>query len=689
MAGLLGVALAVGVLRVRNVYLVSALILLGLALIGTLMVVPFGLDNIANLRRVVTAAANSGHTLRPPAQFTAGWAAILGWIMATIGFGAAWAATAARRRSIGVLLPMPLAAIAGISIREHDAQIASGLVVVVLFAAALGVLSSAQLASGEGQVSRAYELRRALKALPVLAGSTVALFFIATQATFLFPHPVIDPNLEPQKPKAVPLSVVTDRVLFVASDPSGSALDVTGPWVLGRLDVYDGQDWRLAPFASRSVKAVDKSGIVDKSLTPGIKVQITIKGLDGTVLPGLPNLYGIAAQGPALTYDKRTGVVRLVEGQVQPDLKYTDVAAAIPTVESLKALGDKPHFPHEFDEFTTIPAPPPAVVSLINKAPSASKWEQFDYLRNYVLQNVTATGTGTPVSVPPSRVQDMLAGSKEGSPYELVAAQAMLARWVGVPSRIGYGFDSGEKVGNTLEVHPKNGVAFPEVYFPGFGWLPIIGTPVHARVTQGSNNVQTNIAAFPSDDTTVPLYVPTLTNVPVPFFEVVRQVVIAVVPLVLLVLLVYFTFPGLQKTVLRLRRRAVARKAGPRARLVLAYSEWRDYATDFGYPFPSDTPLMFVDRFVPDHEHAELAWLVTRGLWGDLREEMTPALATDAEQLSRALRRRLALAQPITVRAVAFVSRLSLRRPYNADSAPGKAASKRRGLTLEVKGAHA
>ncbi len=101
--------------------------------------------------------------------------------------------------------------------------------------------------------------------------------------------------------------------------------------------------------------------------------------------------------------------------------------------------------------------------------------------------------------------------------------------------------------------------------------------------------------------------------------------------------------------------------------MALAYSEFRDYATDFGFSYPSDTPLMLLERFLPDAEHTELAWLTTRVLWGDLQREVDSSHAIASEELSRTLRRRLAAAQPATVRAVAFVSRLSLRSPYAPD----------------------
>jgi hypothetical protein len=138
-------------------------------------------------------------------------------------------------------------------------------------------------------------------------------------------------------------------------------------------------------------------------------------------------------------------------------------------------------------------------------------------------------------------------------------------------------------------------------------------------------------------------------------------------PALLLLLLVYVTWPALRKSVVRSRRRTAAQANGPRARVALAYSEWRDAATDFGYRYVTDTPLMFLQRFADDPEHTEFAWLVTRALWGDLKHDVTTDVAIAAEELSRSLRRRLAQAHPATVRAVAIVSRLSLRDPFAPD----------------------
>jgi len=660
-AGLLGVALAASASRLRRAAVLYVVVLAGLFVIGVLMAMPSGLANVTSLASLTSAAAHAGDVLRPPVPLTPGWQAIIGWLMSIVGFTAGWLALVARRPPLGLLVPLPLAGIAGISVPK-TAQVPSGIAVLVLFAVGLGILSTATAAGRDADEKPppGYELRRALRALPLLVIVTVGLAFLA-KADILFPRPIIDPTQQPQRPKSVPLSAVEDRILFEVQSVA------SGPWRLGSLDVYKDNAWRLPPFGQNKLKDVPRSGVVDPDLAPGVKATFNIQGLGGAVLPGLPNTVGVVAEGPKLAFDARNGNIRLAQGQVQAGLTYSVVAATLPSVDDLKA--DARPLPSNVRQFLDIPDPPPAVVDLIGQAPKSSKWEEFDFLRNYVLDHVTAVGVGAPVDVPPEKVQDMLAGSKQGSPFEIVAAQAMLARWAGVPSRIGYGFDGGDAVGGKLQVHPRNGASFVEVYFPNFKWLPVIGTPKRAKPTVGTKpgQQQFNPDVTASDDLEVQLFVPVLTPPPSTFTSQLRVIVMIGLPALLFLLLCYITWPAIRKGYVRSRRRTAAQASGPRARVALAYSEWRDAATDFGYRYVTDTPLMFLHRFPEDPEHTELAWLVTRSLWGDLKDDVTPASALAAEELSRSLRRRLSQAHPATVRAVAAVSRLSLRDPFAPD----------------------
>lgn len=657
-AGLIGVALAGAVSRVRQPATAIALAAIGIFLTGIVLLAMTGPGNVLNVRGEVEEAVRTGHILRPPTNFLPGWLAITGWISSAVGFGAAWILIAARRPALAVMGPLVLAAFAGISIPQ-GAQIPSGIAVIVLFVMALGVVSGSQTTSEGERLPAAYELRRALRSLPLFAIVIAALVVIG-QTNFLFPRQLIDPAEQPQKPHPVSLSSVQDRDLFDVVDST-----VTGPFPLGHLDVWDGQEWLLPPYSDseKSFRSIPASGIVDPTLQRGAKATFVIKGLTGAVLPGLPDTVGIAASGPKLVYDVRGGNIRLVEGEVTTGFSYTVAAAGPPNVDRVISLGANPPVPPSLRQFTQVQPPPPAVVDLIRQAPKDSKWKEFDWLRNWVLQNVVSSGSGNPVAIPNDRVQAILT-QKEGSPYEIVAVQALLARWIGLPSRIGYGFDGGRNINGHLEVHPDNGASWPEVWFSGFEWVPVVGVPQHAKAAEDNAHKQTNPGVVASQDIGVPLYVPTLVSSEGPLYEQLRPFGLALLAAAILVGLLYLFIPLTIKLLRRQRRRAEARRHGPRAELALAYTEWRDHASDFGYDHRSDTPLQFTTRFVSDNEHTEFAWLVTRALWGDLQGSITPELAARAREFSSRLATRLSQAHPITVRVVALFSRRSLRAPY-------------------------
>src|SRR5581483_5094215 len=185
-AAILGVALAVGAARFRSPLAANAVIVGGLFGIGLVMVVPAGLGSVASVGRLASQASASGDVLRPPVELTAGWQAILGWLLGIVGFAAAWVAIVLKKPSIGLLLPLPVAAIAGISVPDSD-QVASG----------LGLLSGEQTGNADEKLPAGYEIRRALRALPLLAVVTGGLYLLA-QTDFLFPKPAINPAEQPQ-----------------------------------------------------------------------------------------------------------------------------------------------------------------------------------------------------------------------------------------------------------------------------------------------------------------------------------------------------------------------------------------------------------------------------------------------------------------------------------------------------------
>ena len=665
-----GVAVAAQASRRRSAFWANATLVLGIVAVGAAFVLPAGVGNFTHVGQILSEAKGASKVLRPPVQLLPGWRLVIGLIMATIGVAAGWVGIELRRPALGLLVPLPAVAYLAISVPEAQ-KVPSGIVAAVLFIVGLTLLSSLQHAidGAEQAPGLAYELKRAARALPLLA-VLVGVLVVLAQTHVLFPKPRYDPARQSVAPKAVPLSKVRDRPLFTV------ASDLTGPWRIGILDVYTHDEWRLPAFAESDLRPVPKNGVVDEALAkqPPVQARFHIADLGGSVLPGVPSAIGVTATGPRLAYDARTGNIRLAQGQIRAGLDYTVVAAGLPTEDSLRKLAlDRPAMPADVQAALDIPPPPPEVQALLAQAPTTNAWDRLDFVRRRFLENVVSAGPGSPTPVPPAKVADLVAGSKKGSPFEIVAAQAMLSRWAGVPSRIGYGYDGGVVLPNgTREVRPKHGSSWLEVWFPGAQWLPVLGQPSKATASL-QPDAPTNPAAGveASTDIAVHVYFPLHTKAASPFYAQVRRVVALAVPIGLVLALMYVTWPAAWKAWRRWRARRRARAGGIQAEIAQAYAEFRDLCTDIGIKGWSLPPLAFLDMVVDDAEHRELAWLVTRTIWGDLRHHRTEDHAADAVELARALKKRVAQAQPLTIRLIAAVSRLSIRHRFAPElSAP-------------------
>ena len=655
-----GVALAYGVSKLKGAIAPNLALVVGIGVIGLLAMIPAGLDTLGSVSHYVSDAAHEGDILRPPLEFTPGWHAIEGWLLAAVGMVAAWTALVLQKPTAGLLIPLPLAVVAGISVPKSE-QVASGIVMVVLFAAALGVVATGQLVGDDDErPSVSFQVRRALRSLVVIALLSVALVG-ASKQNFLFPKPTFNPASTAQLPKTVPPTNAPDRVLFTVKSAS------TGPYRVGVLDVYDGQAWRFAPVADSSLKDVDPSGVVTPGIATGYTADITIAGYTGTaVLPSLYRLIGIVAQGPTFSYDPRSDTARVAQGQLAAGFRYQIASAGLPQVSQLQA--DVTPVPDAQKPFLDSPPVPDQLRGMMNDLKRSNQWDTFVALRQKVLSTVVATGAGIPKAVGPDRVSQMLLGNDhQGSPYEATAAIALMARWEGIPSRIGFGFQADPAAKDpqgAYTIHPKDAISYPEVYFDGYGWLPVTGLPQKAKANSNNTNANKDKNVKPSDNFGVQLALPEQTPPPSTLAQTLQLILALVAGAAVLGYLIYLSAPAVRKAMIRSRRRARARELGPKARIALAYAEFRDADTDLGYGFEADTPLAHLSRFAEDEEHKQLAWLVTRALWGDLRDEVTPSMAAHAEELSKALRQRLSSAHPATMRFLAIFSRASLRHPY-------------------------
>jgi len=92
------------------------------------------------------------------------------------------------------------------------------------------------------------------------------------------------------------------------------------------------------------------------------------------------------------------------------------------------------------------------------------------YLRDTIRYSEVITGTPAPGQEP---LDWFLFDVKVGFCNYYASSQVVLLRLLGIPARLAVGFGAGERqVGtNTYLVYERNAHAWPEVYFPGLGWV--------------------------------------------------------------------------------------------------------------------------------------------------------------------------------------------------------------------------
>lgn len=204
------------------------------------------------------------------------------------------------------------------------------------------------------------------------------------------------------------------------------------------------------------------------------------------------------------------------------------------------------------------------------------------------------------------QLTDFLTQSRRGYCEQFAGSMAVMARVIGIPSRVVVGFLPGSRSANGWEVSVRDMHAWPELYFEGEGWVRFEPTPAQvtgnapAWTLEGTDagGESTDDAADPSASA-APSAAPSSATTPTPTpsessaapvetgssFPWARVgAAVGIIAGVLALLAV----PAL----LRLRRRRVRldQSGSIAERVERAWAELRDTATDVGRPWPQGTP---------------------------------------------------------------------------------------------------
>ncbi|TDC45850.1 hypothetical protein E1281_29335 [Actinomadura sp. KC345] len=278
-----------------------------------------------------------------------------------------------------------------------------------------------------------------------------------------------------------------DQVMFTVQSRRSEIARLA---VLGR---FDGVTWsstaRFVPTGSR----VPEGPEPDRKHE--VAQRVTIRDLPGVWVPapdrprqvdGLPVVADPESGALAAAEELRPGQTYRVRSVV-PEWTAEDLAAAtVATDAEARAAREMPWGPGaseppvqiaEFRKFAE--AATEGAASPIQKAAGLAQ-----YLKRYARYDVTAAPGHS------YRQLDYFLGEgRRGTPEHFATAYALLARTLGLPSRVVVGFDGGNRVGDTVQVRSGDVMVWPEIKFDGLGWIRFNPLPDNARRSNKDDSV--------------------------------------------------------------------------------------------------------------------------------------------------------------------------------------------------------
>jgi len=437
-------------------------------------------------------------------------------------------------------------------------------------------------------------------------------------------NPIVDLKRDLVRPR--------DRVVihYKTDDPDPGYLRMV------TLDTFDGESWTPAELNADRDQNVDHGlpapiGLSDTVRSTRRHTTIEVGDLRDSRLPMPYPAATVRADGEWL-YDDATRNVFSVRNDIR-GLDYTveslDVDYNPDDLRAVSAIDPS----SSGSAYTKLPSHLPSLVRRLTTRVTAGASTDYDkalaiqeWLRNDFVYSLRTQ--------PGNSRSDLLSFLHDRSGYceQFAATMAIMARLSGIPTRVDVGFTAGHRLPDgTWQVTLHDAHAWPELYFPGVGWVPFEPTPRADGTTPapayaneqttanpdpsspggGAGGGQTAAGGHSSNQRAtghqLDLQRQRLANqldskgVVPPSTQ--GQGGLPVVPLVVAgVVLLLAALPATSRALVRTRRRrriVQLRGTAPQAGVEIAWSELEDTAWDHGLARrPSETPRGFVDHLV-------------------------------------------------------------------------------------------
>lgn len=270
-----------------------------------------------------------------------------------------------------------------------------------------------------------------------------------------------------------------DQVLYVEANRP-EPLNHQFYWRIRTYDLYEGGKWSTDSIYKRFFVASETLPFVSFSGQEAIDFKFTsyLPKLIMLYAPGQPRKFNV--QLDASITNQGDNFADIVAFYTSPVIRYggsyqveTEISTA--TADQLSKAGED--YPQWIkDRYLQLPSDMSSRITDLSRQLTAGLEDPFTKtatITNYLRSNITYQ---TSIATPPTD-QDVidwfLFDYKKGFCNYSATAEVLLLRSAGIPARLAVGYTQGEQtdITNQYLVREKHSHAWPEVYFPHYGWI--------------------------------------------------------------------------------------------------------------------------------------------------------------------------------------------------------------------------
>jgi transglutaminase-like putative cysteine protease len=228
-------------------------------------------------------------------------------------------------------------------------------------------------------------------------------------------------------------------------------------------------------------------GLTNREYTAEVNLSITIASdVAEDYLGALPVPYpAVSVHAPGNLEADRSTLMLFDQGPALAGLRYS--VSSLVDSPSAQALNDAAAAPASIaGHYLEVPAAYDSLralaESVVSRADAKTPFEKAVALQNWLADGTFKYSLKAPTVLSANALTNFLERTKSGDCQQFSFAMAALARLLGIPSRVAYGFTSGTPIGSDqFLVTTHDAHAWPELYFSGFGWLRFEPTPAGAN----------------------------------------------------------------------------------------------------------------------------------------------------------------------------------------------------------------